>query len=185
MIKLSTVTQAVSIFQAALAWKLDNTLERVPSLCQTRQGNSLWRGMGGTLALWGLSTPLKGMGVNCPLSGPPGLRSSLGGEAVSTRGNSLAVLCVYTLQLNWFPAVRLYSVVHWINLPEAFSFQPSAFSFWTSDFCLQPRSFSLLDHSRSFQIEFQKSRRSRSRSSSSNITQDQILTCYASKNQIL
>jgi hypothetical protein len=129
--------------------------------------------MGGTLALWGLSTPLKGMGVNCPLSGPPGLRSSLGGEAVSTRGNSLAVLCVYTLQLNWFPAVRLYSVVHWINLPEAFSlqlpafsfqpsafslqlsafsFQPSAFSFWTSDFCLPPRSFSLLDHSRSFQI---------------------------------
>ena len=135
--------------------------------------------MGGTLALWGLSTPLKGMGVNCPLSGPPGLRSSLGGEAVSTRGNSLAVLCVYTLQLNWFPAVRLYSVVHWINLPEAFSLQLPAFSFWTSNFCLQPRSFSLLDHSRSFQIEFQKSR-----SSSSNITQHQMLTCYASKNDV-
>ena len=37
--------------------------------------------------------PLKGMGVNCPLSGPPGLSSNLGGEAVSARGSSLAVLC--------------------------------------------------------------------------------------------
>ena len=36
-----------------------------------------------------------GQGFNCPLSGPPGLRSNLGGEAVSTRGNSLAVLCVH------------------------------------------------------------------------------------------
>ena len=131
----------MSSFQAALAWNLGHTLERVPSLCPTRQGNSLWRGMGGTLALRGLSTPLKGMGVNCPLSGPPGLRSSLGGEAVSTRGNSLAVLCVYTLQLNWFPAVCLYSVVHWINLPEAFSFQPSAFGLPMSAFSLDPSAF--------------------------------------------
>ena len=68
------------------------------------------------------------------------------------------------------------------------SIQLPAFSFWTPDVCLQPRSFSLLDHSRSFQIKFQKSRRSSSRSSSrssrsssSSITQDQILTCYASK----
>ena len=28
------------------------------------------------------------------------------------KGSSAAVLCVYTLQLNWFPAVCLYSVVH-------------------------------------------------------------------------
>ena len=83
---MRTASKSVSSFQAALAWKLDHTLERVPSLCPTRQGNSLRRGMGGTLALRGLSTPLKGMGVNCPLSGPPGLRSNLGGEAVSTRG---------------------------------------------------------------------------------------------------
>ena len=65
------------------------------------------------------------------------------------------------------------------------SIQLPAFSFWSSDFCLQPRSFSILDHSISFQIEFQKSWRSSSRSSSSSsssITQDQILTCYASKN---
>jgi hypothetical protein len=66
------------VFQAALAWKLDHTL------CPTSQGNSLWRRMGLTLALRGLFTPLKGMGVNCPLSGPPGLRYSLGGEAAST-----------------------------------------------------------------------------------------------------
>jgi hypothetical protein len=49
----------VSNFQAALAWNLDHTLERVPSLCPTRQGNSLRRGVGGTLASWGFSTPLK------------------------------------------------------------------------------------------------------------------------------
>jgi hypothetical protein len=35
-----------------------------------------------------------GLAVNCPLPGPPGLRSNLGGEPVSTRGSSLAVLCV-------------------------------------------------------------------------------------------
>jgi hypothetical protein len=50
---------------------------------------------------------------------------------------------VYTLQLNWFPAVRLYSVVHWINLPEAFGFQPSAFSFHPSAFGLPIFAFSL------------------------------------------
>ena len=41
-----------------------------------------------------------GMGVNCPLSGPPGLRSNLGGEAVSARGSSLAVLCVHNTAEN-------------------------------------------------------------------------------------
>jgi hypothetical protein len=104
--------------------------------------------MGGTLASRGLSTSLKGMGVNFPLSGLPGLRSSLGVEAVSTRGSTLAVLCVYTLQLNWFPTVRLYSVVHWINLPEAFilqlpsfSFQPSAFGLMKSALSLDPPAF--------------------------------------------
>jgi hypothetical protein len=85
----------MSSFQAALAWKIDHTLERVPSLCPTRQGNSLWRGMVGTLALRGLSTP--------PAEGHGGQLSSLrsgGGEAVSARGSSLAVLCVhYTAEL--------------------------------------------------------------------------------------
>ena len=37
-------------------------------------------------------------------------RSSPGGEADSTWESSLAVLYVYTIQLNWFPAVGLYSV---------------------------------------------------------------------------
>ena len=37
-------------------------------------------------------------------------RSSLGGEAASTWESSLAVLCVYTIQQNWFPVVGLYSV---------------------------------------------------------------------------
>ena len=31
-------------------------------------------------------------------------------EIASTWENSLAVLCVYTIDLNWFPAVGLYSV---------------------------------------------------------------------------
>jgi hypothetical protein len=58
----------------------------------------------------GPSNRVVGRMVNCPLPGPPGLRSSLGGEAASTWESSLAVLYVYTTQLNWFPAVDLYSV---------------------------------------------------------------------------
>ena len=80
---MGTASQSVSSFQAALAWKLDHTLERVPSLCPTRQGNSLRRGMEGTLGLKALSTPLKVRGLPV-LSQVRGLRASLRGEAVST-----------------------------------------------------------------------------------------------------
>ena len=69
---MKTVRKSVSSFQAAISGKLEHTLER--------QGNSLQKGMGGTLAIRCLSTLLKGMGVNCPLSGPTGLKSSLEGE---------------------------------------------------------------------------------------------------------
>jgi hypothetical protein len=60
--------------------------------------------------LMGPSHRVVGRAVNCPLPGPPGLRSSLGGEAASTWESSLAVLYVYAIHLNCFPAVGLYSV---------------------------------------------------------------------------
>ena len=88
-------------------------LERVPSLCQTRQGNSLRREMEGTLGLRALSTLLKGRGSTVlsqirRAPGQPGRRSCF------HKGSSAAVLCVYTIRLNWFQASFLYSVVHCI-----------------------------------------------------------------------
>jgi hypothetical protein len=55
--------------------------------------------------------PVEGQGVNCPLSGPraPGQPER---RSCFYKGSSAAVLCVYTLQLNWFLSVCLYSVVH-------------------------------------------------------------------------
>ena len=61
----------MSSFQAALAWNLGPTLEMVPSLCPARQGNSLRRGMEGTLPK-GPFHPAEGQRVNCPLSGSSG-----------------------------------------------------------------------------------------------------------------
>ena len=73
--------------------------------------------MEGTLGLRALSTPLKGRGSTVlsqvrRAPGQPGRRSCL------HKGSSAAVLCVYTLQLNWFPAVCLQSCtcVHFIAL---------------------------------------------------------------------
>jgi hypothetical protein len=66
-------------------------------------------GNGRHTQLLGPSHRVVGREVNCPLPGPPGLMSSLGGEAASTWESSLAVLFVYTIQLKWFPAVVLYS----------------------------------------------------------------------------
>ena len=118
--KISPASQSVSSFQAALAWNLGPTLERVPSLCPTRQGNSLWRGMEGTLGSRALSTPLKVRGLTV-LSQVRGLRTAWAEKLFSLhKGSSFAVLCVYTLQLNWFQAVCLYNV-HTVQ-PNWFSF---------------------------------------------------------------
>jgi hypothetical protein len=65
--------------------------------------NYLWRGMGGTLAR-GLSTPMKGRGQLSPV------RQESGPAYFPVRESSLAVHCTYTIQPNWFPAVRFYSV---------------------------------------------------------------------------
>ena len=71
--------------------KLGPTLERVPSICRSRQENSLRRGMEGTLGLRALSIPLKGWGITQSV----GLWVSLGGEAVSTR-EAVKAYCVCT-----------------------------------------------------------------------------------------
>ena len=70
---------------------------------------------------WGVHSPQVAFP---PAEGHGGQLSSLrsagtqvqpGRRSCFHKGSSLAVLCVYTLQLNWFPAVCLYSVVHCIT----------------------------------------------------------------------
>ena len=88
----------------------------VQSLGPSRPGN-LVEGNGLHTRLKGPSHRVVVRAVNCPLSGPPGLRSSLGGEAASMWESSLAVLCVHnTAELvssSWFVQCvhcTLYSV---------------------------------------------------------------------------
>jgi hypothetical protein len=69
-------------------------LGRVPSLGQPRPGNPV-EGNGRDTRLKGLSHRIAGLVVNCPLPGPPGLRSSLGGEAASNLPRGGAV-CLYS-----------------------------------------------------------------------------------------
>jgi hypothetical protein len=57
-----------------------------------------------------LKGPFHPTGVNCSISGPPGLRSSLGGEAVSARGISLAVLCVHNTAELVFSSLFMHRV---------------------------------------------------------------------------
>ena len=60
-----------------------------------KAGKPWKQGNGSNTRLKGPSHRVAGLAVNCPLSGPPGLRSSLGGEAASMWESSLAVLCVH------------------------------------------------------------------------------------------
>ena len=80
----------------------------VQSLGPPRLGNPV-EGNGCHTRLKGLSHRVVGRAVNCPLPGPPGLRSSMGGDCFHV-GEQFSVYCVYTIELNWFPAVGLYSV---------------------------------------------------------------------------
>ena len=89
--KTREVLETVGSVACASAQATLPPLGGVPSLGLPRLGNPV-EGNGRHTRLKGPSHRVVGLAVNCPLSGPPGLRSSLGGEAVSTWESSLAVL---------------------------------------------------------------------------------------------
>ena len=90
------------------------SLGGVPSLDQPRPGNPVEGNGRHTRVKAPSHRGVAGLAVNCPLPGPPGLRSRLGGEAASTGESSLAVLCVHNMaelvSSSRFVHCTLYSV---------------------------------------------------------------------------
>jgi hypothetical protein len=125
------------------------TLERVPSLCQTRQGNSLRRGMEGTLGLRALSTPVKGRGLTV-LFQVRGLWPAWEEKLFPLhKGSSLAVLChhswtgskqfvwtTYTLYnqtgsyLAWLKPMQIQLYLFWIRQNVVFNYSSFKTVIW-------------------------------------------------------
>ena len=77
---------------------LDSLLVPLSATPRIKDTTNPVEGNGLHTRLKGLSHRVVGRAVNCPLSGPPGLRSSLGGEAASifARERADQLYCVCT-----------------------------------------------------------------------------------------
>ena len=110
VIKLAWCERQVAVLLGTSPKQDCPSLGGVASLGPPRPGNPGNRGMEAALGLRAPPTALQGLRLIVLSRVRGGSGPAL--EEAATWETSLAVLCVYTIQLNWFPSVGVVQCVH-------------------------------------------------------------------------